>query len=241
VADQRRRWRGVHAPMVTAQTPPGHWPEGVRPEARRAAANVTLRPMPGGPAARHRWRVTTDHSASGGPQDRNGQPWWLRPQVWAALLIVAAIGMAMLLTACDGSSSPATPAQSKNYQKALAFVQCMRAHGEPAFPDPTSQGIVSDSQANLNSPVLLAAARACGSLLPPGSLQLTEAQQEQLAAQALRHAECMRAHGVTNFPDPPAPGQQGPPPAGIDPNSPVFRTAVRACEPGLGPGPRRGG
>jgi hypothetical protein len=188
---------------------------------------------------------------NGGSGDRNGQPWWLRPQVWAALLVIATMAMAMLLTGCGSGGSSPTSAQSRKYQKALAFVQCMRAHGEPTFPDPSSQGIISDSQANLASPVLLAAARACGPLLPPGSLQLTEAQQEQLAAQALKRAECMRAHGVTNFPDPPAPGQQGTAPAsgqGIDPNSPVFRAAARAC--GLrgqmhaqrsGPGPGQGG
>jgi hypothetical protein len=208
--------------------------------------------MPGWRAARHSWRVTTGFGMNGGSRDREGQPWWLRPQVWAALLVIAAMGVAMLLTGCGSSgSSPASP-QSRKYQKALAFVQCMRAHGEPAFPDPSSQGIISDSQANLSSPVLLAAARACGSLLPPGSLQLTEAQQEQLAAQALKRAECMRAHGVTNFPDPPAPGQKGNPPApsggGIDPNSPVFRAAAKACDlqasahaQRSGPGPGPGG
>jgi hypothetical protein len=177
--------------------------------------------------------VTTDFGMNGGSRDRDRPPWWLRPQAWAVLLIIAAIGVSMLLAGCGSSASSPTSPQSRKYQKALAFVQCMRAHGEPTFPDPTSQGIISDSQADLGSPVLLAAGRACGSLLPPGSLQLTEAQQEQLAAQALKRAECMRAHGVTNFPDPPALGQQGKPPAsggGIDPNSPVFRAAARACD-----------
>ncbi len=169
--------------------------------------------------------------------------------MWAALLIVAAIGMTVLLTGCGSSGSPPTSAQSKKYQRALAFVQCMRTHGEPTFPDPTSQGIISDSQANVGSPVLRAAGLACGALLPPGSLQVTEAQQEQLAALGLKRAECMRAHGVINFPDPSAPGQQGPPPAsggGIGPNSPVFHAAARACDvylhAGTGqPGPGQGG
>jgi hypothetical protein len=179
----------------------------------------------------------TDFGTNGGSGDRAGQPWWLRPQVWAALLVVAAVGMAVLLAGCGSSGSSPASAQSRKYQKALAFVQCMRAHGEPTFPDPTSQGIIR-IQANLNSPVLRAAGRACGSLLPPGSLQLTEAQQEQLATQGLKRAECMRAHGVTNFPDPSAPGQQGPPQKSIDPNSPVFQAAARACDLGFGRGPR---
>ncbi|HEV3291246.1 MAG TPA: hypothetical protein VG123_19880 [Streptosporangiaceae bacterium] len=182
-----------------------------------------------------------DRDSTGGGRVRDGEPWWLRPQVWAALLIVAAIGMAVLLTGCGSSGSSPSLARPKKYQKALAFVQCMRTHGEPTFPDPTSQGIVSDSQANIGSPVLRAAGLACAALLPPGSLQVTEAQQEQFAGLELKRAECMRAHGVTNFPDPSAPGQQGPPPAsagGIGPSSPVFQAAARACDLGPGRGPR---
>jgi hypothetical protein len=187
--------------------------------------------MPGGHAARHSERVTRDFGMNGGPQDRAGQPWWLRPQVWAALLILAAIGMAMLLTGCGGGSSPPASAQSKNYQKALAFVQCMRTHGAPAFPDPTSQGIISDASAKI-TPQILATYRQCRNLLPPGLLQLTEAQREQLTTQALRRAECMRAHGVLNFPDPGAPP---PAPGSLNPNSPVFQAAARACLGGLVP------
>jgi hypothetical protein len=138
------------------------------------------------------------------------------------------------VAACGGTgaNSPRA-AQSKRYQKSLAFVQCMRSHGEPTFPDPTSQGIISDEQASLNSPVLIAAARACATLMPPGALQLTEAQQQQLETRALKRAECMRAHGVVNFPDPSI-GQDhvNSSTAGtsIDPNSPVFQAAARACD-----------
>jgi hypothetical protein len=150
----------------------------------------------------------------------------------AGALAIAMAAIAMLVAACGGSNgSPSTTAQSKNYQKALNFVQCMRAHGVPTFPDPTSQGIVSDSQANVNSPLILTAYQACRALLPPGDLQLTEAQREQLTTEALKRAECMRTHGVPNFPDP------GPLSAAakkalrasLDPNSPVFQAAARRC------------
>jgi hypothetical protein len=163
-----------------------------------------------------------------GSRDQHGEPWWLRPQVWAVLLIVAATAIAVLLTGCGSSSSPPSSAQSKNYQKALAFVQCMRTHGQPTFPDPTSQGIVSDIQAKI-TPGILKSYQQCQTLLPPGLLQLTEAQREQLQTQALKRAQCMRAHGVPNFPDPgshPAPGS-------LDPQSPVFQAAAKLClEPG---------
>ena len=52
---------------------------------------------------------------------------------------------------------------------------------------------------------------------------------------ALSYAECMRAHGVSNFPDPSATGgfQLGP---GIDPTSPTFRAAQTTCQKLVGGG-----
>jgi hypothetical protein len=143
----------------------------------------------------------------------------------AGALAIGSAATAVLIAACGGgSSSPPTSAQSKNYQKALAFVECMRSHGQPTFPDPNSQGIVSDAQAKI-TPGILASYRQCQTLLPPGLLQLTGAQREQLTTQALKRAECMRAHGVPNFPDP----GSHPPPGSLDPSSPVFQAAARRC------------
>lgn len=44
----------------------------------------------------------------------------------------------------------------------------------------------------------------------------------------IEFASCMRAHGVTNFPDPSG-GFLSPPP-GMDPNSPVFQNANHVCQ-----------
>jgi hypothetical protein len=44
----------------------------------------------------------------------------------------------------------------------------------------------------------------------------------------LEFSQCMRAHGVTNFPDPTANGLQIP--AGVAVKSPAFRTAQQACK-----------
>jgi hypothetical protein len=73
---------------------------------------------------------------------------------------------------------------------------------------------------------------ACGSssdLFTTSSVQGGSAT----VAQELALAQCMRGHGVPNFPGPPARGQRTPvPPAGggINPTSPQFRAAVSACQ-----------
>jgi len=154
----------------------------------------------------------------------------------ATVLAAGLAAIAMLVVACGGGGSSPTSAQTKNYQKALAFVQCMRTHGYPTFPDPTSQGTISDAQAKI-TPQILASYQQCRTLLPPGLLQLTEAQREQLTTQALKRAECMRAHGVTNFPDPGplSPAARRALKTSLDPSSPVFQAAARACLGGLGP------
>jgi hypothetical protein len=46
------------------------------------------------------------------------------------------------------------------------------------------------------------------------------------AAQLLKLAECMRSHGVTNYPDPSSSGFSTPPP---NSNSPAYQAAQRAC------------
>jgi hypothetical protein len=48
---------------------------------------------------------------------------------------------------------------------------------------------------------------------------------------ALKFSQCMRAHGLTNFPDPGAGGgiQIGGPGSNLDPASPSFQAAQRAC------------
>jgi hypothetical protein len=61
--------------------------------------------------------------------------------------------------------------------------------------------------------------------------------------QGLQFARCMRAQGVPNFPDPSASGGINiTPGSGLDPQSPAFRGAQKACGkllPGGGPGVRK--
>ena len=57
---------------------------------------------------------------------------------------------------------------------------------------------------------------------------------------AIKFSDCMRSHGVPNFPDPgPGGGIQIGSGSGIDPQSPAFQSAQNACSkymPGGGPG-----
>jgi len=126
---------------------------------------------------------------------------------------------------------------------ALAYAECMRAHGVPNFPDPNSQGGFSiqggpGSGIDPSSASFQAADKTCRHLLPNGG-QPTAAQQAQAMAQALRFSQCMRSHGVPDFPDPQAlPGGgiairiRARPGSGSDlnPQSPQFQAAQKACQ-----------
>jgi len=59
--------------------------------------------------------------------------------------------------------APTAAQTAQNLALMLRYSKCIRAHGVPNFPDPTSQGIriSSSSGINLNSPAFLAAERSC--------------------------------------------------------------------------------
>ena len=74
-------------------------------------------------------------------------------------------------------ASPVTAAAGNQVMATqLKFAVCMRAHGVPNFPDPTSTGEIGDNGeiagVNQSSPAFEAAERACSHLLvlgqPPG-------------------------------------------------------------------------
>jgi hypothetical protein len=121
----------------------------------------------------------------------------------------------------------------------------MRAHGVPNFPDPSGGGGLNiGPDINPFSPSFKAAQATCGKLMPgggPGNHPASEQQKQQLLAMS----ECMRAHGVTGFPDPTTKPPTSPEgysimeglgsnlfllvPSTINPNSPVFKHAGTAC------------
>jgi len=174
--------------------------------------------------------------------------------------VAALLAVCMLAAGCGGgSSSPdvaslepptttttassAAPIGSKASPNttALAFIGCMRTHGEPDMPEPSISrsgrtaniNINASSGIDPNSPLFLAATKACTHLLPntavPSAGQtITPADQ----ADYLKGAACMRSHGFPDFPDPTFHDNTvsfittSP----IDANSSHYRSALTTCQ-----------
>jgi hypothetical protein len=125
----------------------------------------------------------------------------------AALALIATVA---LISAC-GSSAPAGsgPGGSNtaaDAQKAVKFAECMRSNGVSEFPDPgasgsfTIDGIVNGSSLDANTPAFKQAISACRDLEPAGFMGSRRSPQQMQAA--LEFAQCIRANGVPDFPDP---------------------------------------
>ena len=130
----------------------------------------------------------------------------------------------------------------------MQFAQCMRTHGVPSFPDPNAQGQVTFSGVGPQSASFQAAQRACAKYAPNGGKAPSPAQQAKMVAQALKFSECMRAHGISDFPDPQVSSGAGGVSIGIringkgqssdlNPSSPQFQAAQKVCQPLMGAAP----
>jgi hypothetical protein len=162
-----------------------------------------------------------------------------RARLRRAGLAAAALALTGLLaTACGGGSSHARAGGGGGVEAALAYARCMRAHGVPDFPDPDSNGQFSPRPASSQE---TAAHQVCRHLLDAGSPP--DAAQQHMLGQVLKYARCMRAHRISDFPDPNSQGQQqiaAQPGSDLDPHNPRFQAASRACQHYL-PGGGQGG
>jgi hypothetical protein len=135
-----------------------------------------------------------------------------------------------LLSGKPGSTGE--PSQSEQ----LELAQCMRSHGVANFPDPSPEGgflrALSAAGIDTHSPSYQRALHACKRYNP--TEDMTPAQSAAEMAKALELSECMRSHGVLNFPDPSTGpvGEQVIDLRGrdIDVNSPTFQAASKACQ-----------
>lgn len=159
------------------------------------------------------------------------------------------LALGLVLAACGSSNNPTTagPPAASGRSALVKFSACVRSHGVPGFPDPSTSetpnsfgidGYNFDLPAGLNleSPAYQSAERACEHLITGGSGASHDFNVARARQVALAHAECMRRHGVPNFPDPTVSGgAQGITVAsggrGIDPRSPAFQRAQKLCAP----------
>ena len=155
---------------------------------------------------------------------------------------------ALLATACgdspsSGASGGAPNAGGSTSSQPVAYTQCMRSHGVPDYPGPDSSGqlpkIGSGQQVGVSDSRLTAAQGACQALWPYQAP--TQAQLRQQLTGDLKFAQCMRSHGLPDFPDPTT--VDGQPEFvisisrdGFDPHSPQVLAKVRVCERVLPPG-----
>jgi hypothetical protein len=125
-------------------------------------------------------------------------------------------------------------------QQGLKFAACMRANGIPNFPDPSTagqgQGFVINSSSGIDphDPTFQKAQQTCSKYLG-GTLGKNLTPDKAAQAKALKFSQCMRAHGVPNFPDPSSSGGLTiGPNSSLDPNDPTFQKAQQTCASILG-------
>jgi hypothetical protein len=131
------------------------------------------------------------------------------------LSALAPIAMVVVISAC-GSSAPAETGTGSNgsggdptataHAKGVRFAECMRSNGVSRFPDPGPSGkltidaIANGSSLDTSTPAFTRAISACKALEPAGFTGTKRSSQQQQAA--LTFAQCIRANGVKDFPDP---------------------------------------
>jgi hypothetical protein len=124
-------------------------------------------------------------------------------------LISAGCGIGSSGDNTNAANIPAGSSGNKStspHEKAVKFAECMRNNGVGTFPDPDSSGkltidgVVNGSSVDPNSAVWKQAINACKDLEPPGFAG-TKATPKQMSAR-LGFAQCIRDHGVKDFPDP---------------------------------------
>jgi hypothetical protein len=126
------------------------------------------------------------------------------------LAALAPIAMVALISGC-GSSAPAGSGGGNNrttatVQKGVKFAECMRRNGVSQFPDPGASGkltidaVANGSSLDTSTPAFKQAVSACKDLEPAGFTGGKRSSRQQQAG--LKFAECIREHGVKDFPDP---------------------------------------
>jgi hypothetical protein len=171
-----------------------------------------------------------------------------RPLIATSIVAIAAASL--LAAGCGSSSSHSSspssssssggaPTQAQlqqDNQEVITFADCMRSHGVPSLPDPTSDPHAFKEALDPTteqSPAFGSAMTTCHHLLPGGGThsQPTPPSPAQTAA-LLAFARCLRGHGFPRFPDPGSTGDithEMLASAGINLQQPAVVQAADAC------------
>jgi hypothetical protein len=152
----------------------------------------------------------------------------------------------------SGTGSTTTTLPKGNPTQLLdEWATCMRGHGDPEQVDPT---IDANKVIHITFPASAASGainfkgssgNPCDAYLTAASTALRGGKPPQKPdpAKLQKFAQCMRDHGIADFPDPSGGGLQLHASGGsdLDPNNPTFKSASKLCAqkyglPGLGGG-----
>jgi hypothetical protein len=127
--------------------------------------------------------------------------------VVAGVLAAAAAALVLSLTLWDSSGSGESKAAAYDSEQALLdFAQCMRDNGVPSFPDPVAKpdgGFRLQRPAGVSPRVIDDALKSCKSEARAAGIDSGAAEPNTDAQdQLLALSRCMRANGISEFPDP---------------------------------------
>jgi hypothetical protein len=103
-------------------------------------------------------------------------------------------------SAATPTSAAAASSSEALYNDELNYAQCMRTHGVPSFPDPSPGGGFRISVGSEPSSHALAACQKL--LLGLSALGSGPPATAAALAEMLKVSQCMRRHGISDFPDP---------------------------------------
>jgi hypothetical protein len=165
----------------------------------------------------------------------------MRTRLGLAVVVAVVVPVLVLAVAACGSergsdiptaggggkgAMPSAANSLSSGERALKFAQCMREQGID-MPDPGADGSSVFGKGGASKEKLDAATQACRQYMPDGG-ELGKPSAERIE-QLRKFAQCMREHGIANFPDPQADGLMDIQGAGIDPEAAAYQAAEEAC------------
>jgi hypothetical protein len=153
---------------------------------------------------------------------------------------VAGEGRSSSVPTTVAASSATTLPTAASIKAVIKFAACVREHGLSKFPDPPYSDGELNEMGFTKTVVDKYANGACHKDALAAGVVQSAAGLAQHLQQMLKISQCMRSHGISNFPDPGPQGGIGMPPSVAD--EPGYTAAAKAC--GAPPDPvqaKRGG